>query len=65
MDERILYRLCNLINRRNVVSDPEANEAASKDFMMTVNGAHILTAAMDLFKMDSSTDIPNKSFFFS
>ena len=58
-----MYQLRNLINRRNVVNNPKQNEAACEDFMITVTEAHILSAAMTLFKMESLTDVPDKSFF--
>jgi hypothetical protein len=43
--------------------DPKDNEAACEDFMITITDAHVLACAMELFEMDSLTDIPSKKFF--
>ena len=58
-----MYQLRNLVNRRNVVSDPKDNEAACEDFMITVTDAHVLACAMELFEMDTLTDVPSNKFF--
>lgn len=58
-----MYQLRNLVNRRNVVSNPKNAEAACEDFMLTITEAHILTCAMELFEMETLTDIPSKRFF--
>ena len=63
MDGGTMYQLRNLVNRRNVVNDPKANEAACEDFMLTVTEAHILASAMELFEMETLTDSPSKQFF--
>ena len=53
MDGGTMYQLCNLVDRRNVISNPKDNEAACEDFMLTVTKAHILAAAMELFEMET------------
>ena len=58
-----MYQLRNLVNRRNVVSDPKDNEAACEDFMLTVTDAHILASVMELFEMELLTDTPSRKFF--
>ena len=63
MDGGTTYQLRNLVNRRNVVSDPKENEAACEDFMIMVTEAHILAAAMEAFDMNSLTDTPSTKFF--
>ena len=63
MDCGTMYQLRNLVNRRNVVSDPKDNEAACEDFMITVTDAHVLACAMELFEMDTLTDVPSNKFF--
>ena len=63
MDGGTMYQLWNLVNRRNVVSDPKDNEAACEDFMLTVTDAYILASAMELFEMETLADTPSKKFF--
>ena len=63
MDGGTTYHLRNLVNRRNVASDPKDNEAACEDFMLTVTEAHILASAMEFFEMETFTDTPSKKFF--
>ena len=58
-----MYQLRNLVNRRNVVSDPKDNEAACEDFMITVTDVHVLACAMELFEMNTLTDRPSNKFF--
>ena len=54
-----MYQLRNLVNRRNAVSDSKDNNAACED----VTDAHILACTMELFVMDTSTDVPSNKFF--
>ena len=63
MDGGTLYQLRNLVNRRNVVSEPKNNTSACEDFMLTVTESHVLAAAMDHFSMDSLTAEPSREFF--
>ena len=63
MDGGTLFQICNLINRRNVVKDPTNNMAASEDFILLVIEAHILSAAMNVRKMNSLVDIPSHDMF--
>ena len=58
-----MYQLRNLVNRRNVVTNPKENEAACEDFMITVTEAHILAAAMETFEMDSLSSTPSGKYF--
>ena len=60
MDGGTMYQLRN---GRYVVNNPKQNEAAWEDFVITVTEAHILSAAMTFLKMESLTDVPDKSFF--
>ena len=59
-DGGTLYQLRNLINRKNVVSDPKKDMNACEDFLELITNAHILAAAMQKFNMNSLTD-PLKS----
>lgn len=51
-----MYQLRNLINRRNVVTDPKKDMNACEDFFELITNAHILTAAMQKFDMNALTD---------
>ena len=57
-DGGTLYQLRNLINRRNVNNDPSHNVTPSEDFILTVLDGYIVNAAMNIFKMESCTDVP-------
>ena len=63
-DVGTLYQLRNLINRRNVVSDPTRDVTACEEFFLLVVEAHILYAAMDTFGMTSIDDVPSNTDFF-
>ena len=63
-DVGTLYQLRNLINRRNVVSDPTRDVTACEEFFLLVVEAHILYAAMDTFEMTSIDDVPSNTDFF-
>ncbi len=54
-----LYQLRNLIYRRNVIKKPMDNLDACEDFIVLVKGAHILSAAMTIFNMNSLDDRPS------
>lgn len=54
-----LYQLRNLINRRNVVKNPEKNFNACDDFIQLVITSHILTAALEVLGMKSLSDTPS------
>lgn len=58
-DGGTLYQLRNLINRRNVVKKPKKNVTACEEFFELVVEAHILTAVMNEFEMNSLEDEPN------
>lgn len=60
-----MYRIRNLINRRNISNNPSKNVDPSEDFIQTVLEAHILTAAMEIFEMDSLNDEPHNASLFS
>ena len=64
MDGGKLFQLRNIVNRRNVVKDPSKNVSACEDFFLLVTEAHILTAAMAIFRMESLEDTP-KSYHFT
>ena len=63
-DVGTLYQLRNLINRRNVVSDPTRDVTACEEFFLLVVEAHILYAAMDTFGMTSIDEVPSNTDFF-
>lgn len=63
MDGGTLYQLKNLINRRNVVSEPKKDMNACEDFFVLVVEGHIVTAAMTVFDMSSEKDRPSKEVF--
>jgi len=52
-DKGTLYQLRNLIQRRNVVSDPIRNMNAFEDFFTTVVEAHVLAAVFKVFSVDN------------
>ena len=58
-----LYQLRNLINRRNVVSNPVDNFNACDDFFDTVVTSYVLVACMLILGMDSLTDVPQPNSF--
>ena len=45
MDGGTMYKLRNLINRRNVVTDPKKDLNACEDFFELITKAHIILAA--------------------
>ena len=55
-DGGTMYQLRNLINRRNVVTDPKKDMNACEDFLELITNAHILAATMQKFDMKSLTD---------
>lgn len=63
MDKGTLYQLRNLINRRNVVSDPTDNLSACEEFFLLVVEGHLISAALTLFGMETLEDKPSVKFF--
>ena len=63
MDCGTLYQLQKLINRRNVVKEPSRSVAPCEEFFLLVVEAHILAAAMQMFRMESLDDTPSEEFF--
>ena len=63
MDGGTLYQLRNLINRRNVVSDPSDDVNACEDFLELIVIAHILCAIMAVLGMETLDDNPSSVFF--
>lgn len=61
MDGGTLYQLRNLINWRNVVSDPSNDVNSCEDFFLLVLTAHILAAAMEILGMQSLSDTPDET----
>ena len=58
-----MYQLRNLINRRNVVTDPKKDMNACEDFFELITKAHILAAAMQKLGMSKITDpLPSELF---
>lgn len=62
-DGGTLYQLRNLINRRNVVTDPKKDMNSCEDFFELITNAHVLTAAMEKFEMKSLTDTVSPNVF--
>ena len=62
-DGGTMYHLRNLINRRNVTSDPSHNVDPSE--VITIVEAYIFIAAMDLYQMKSPSDDPVDPSLFS
>ena len=62
-DGGTLYQLRNLINRRNVVTDPKKDMNSCEDFFELITNAHVLTAAMEKFEMKSLTDAVSSNMF--
>ena len=62
MDRGTLYRLQKVINRQNVVKDPNKNFAAYEEFFFLVVEAHVLAAA-HLFSMLTLEDALSEGFF--
>lgn len=48
-----MFQLRNLVNGRNVKKDPSDDVNANEDFFSAVLHGHIISAAMEVFKMDS------------
>ena len=48
-----LYQLRNVINRRNVQTNPKDNVVAANDFLSIITTRHILAATMKLFQMNA------------
>lgn len=63
-DHGALYQLRNLINRRNVVSDPKNNFNACDDFFGLIVQCRILAAAMTLLEMDTLDSVPTDEAIF-
>ena len=63
MDCGTLYQLQKLINRRNIVKEPSRSVAPCEEFFLLVVEAHILAAAMQMFRMESLDDTPSEEFF--
>jgi len=59
LDTFMLYQLRNLINRRNVIKEPNNNVAECEDFILLVTEAHVLADAMTHFNMKSLDDVPS------
>ncbi len=57
-DGGMLYRLWNVINRRNLVKKSKNNVTASKELFELNMDVHILSAAMEVFGMSSGQDQP-------
>ena len=63
MDGATLYQLRNIINRRNITKSPSGNVTACEEFFLLVTEAHILSAAMTVFQMQSLDDVPKSTHF--
>lgn len=56
-----LQQLRNIVNRRNVSSDPDRNFNATEDFFHLVGKAHVVVACLKYFGMDDVNGLPNES----
>ena len=60
LDGGSLQQLRNLVNRRNVSSDPDKKFNATEDFFHLVGKAHIIVGCQEYFQIDSSTGTPQR-----
>ena len=58
-DKGTLYQLKNVINRTNLKANPKDSANATHDFISLVTTCHILSASMQLMKMNELKDIPD------
>lgn len=63
IDGGTLYQLRNIINRRDVVKQPSKNMNACEGFLDVVVEAHIVSAAMTVFGMQTVDDKPDETLF--
>ena len=63
-DRGTLYHLRNLINRRNVVKKPASAQDECEDFFLCVVKAHVLSAAMTVYGMNTTESIPTNHQYF-
>ena len=62
-DRTSLFAIRNLINSRDVVADAQHKPAACKRFLNVVLDAHIITAGLKFFGMNTVKDKPTKNGF--
>jgi L1 cell adhesion molecule like protein len=62
-DKGTLYQLRNVLDRKNVVSNPKKDFHACHDFLQTVVDGYIIAAACTIFKVKSPADITEKMIF--
>ena len=53
-----LYQLRNVINRRNVQTNPKDNVVAANDFLSIITTCHILAATLKLFQIEDLNAVP-------
>lgn len=53
-----LYQLRNVINRRNVKTNPKDNVVAANDFPSIITTCHILAATLKLFQIEDLNAVP-------
>lgn len=53
-----LYQLRNIINRRNVKTNPKDNVVAANDFLSIITTCHILAATLKLFQIEDLNAVP-------
>ncbi len=63
IDGGTLYHLRNIINRRNVVKNPGKNMNACEGFLEVLIEAHVVSAALSTFEMQTVDDKPSEVFF--
>lgn len=61
LDGGTLQQLRNLVNRRNVSSNPDKSFNATEDFFHLVGKAHIIAACLKYFKMSNAEAVPQEN----
>ena len=55
-----LYQIRNLVNQTNVTKTPKHSFNACNDYLAIVMTAHILSASLKVFKMETLKDQPSE-----
>jgi len=62
-DGGMLYQLHNLNQCRNVVNHPKNSFTACEDFFLLITEAHVVAAALEVFKMSDIEGTPSNELF--
>ena len=63
-DHGTLFQLRNLINWKNVVTEPSKEMNACEEFLVVALSAHVLSSALEILQMDSLDDVPSSTSIF-